>query len=278
MTMETTLGTCIFCERPLAEDSLAVPGMSVCKDCVQGHPQPGNTMGIVPPASVLGRRLLILLPGLVIGFVVGCVASVLAFVFLDYLITTMASSNLTAMQVPAALLIGLLVFVFLTLLWELIFFSRLQHAGVGEWKSHLIKTLHLEKIIQRIQATPHLAVCCWQRPYWTAFTLPMQIGILLETTQGFIFCSAQGTRAVIPFTGIATAGTERLKIFPPRTAVRFDLNPTDGLPTLKGQVEPRQVFFAFMDEKSFQANSEKARAKQQLVLQKLESRMLEAKV
>jgi hypothetical protein len=175
------------------------------------------------------------------------------------------------MQVPLILVSGVLVFIFFILFWELIFFSRLQHAGNAEWKSHLIKTLNLENVVQRAQAVSHLALCCWQRPGWTDLTLPMQIGILLETTQGFVFCGAPDTRAIIPFTGIATVGTERLKIFPPRTAIRFDLNATDGLPIIKGRVVPKQVLFAFMDEKSFKANSEKARAKQQYILHILES-------
>lgn len=274
MAMETTLENCIFCEKALTQDALTAPGMPVCKDCMQGHSQLGNTMGIVPPRSVLWRRLLVILPGMAIGLAAGCVAALFVLVLINYL-----APRMTAMQIPFMLVSGLLVFVFFTLLWEIIFFSQLQHAGNAEWKSHLVKTLNLEKIVQRTQMTPHLVICSWQKPGWTDFTLPIEAGILLEMAQGFIYCGAKGTRAVIPLTGITAVGTERLMMFPPMTAIRFDLSVPAGLPMIKGQLTPRQVFFAFRDEKSFKANSEKARAKQQRVQQNIvASRTLENNV
>ncbi|HEX2995871.1 MAG TPA: hypothetical protein VHP14_13680 [Anaerolineales bacterium] len=272
--METTLENCIFCEKALTQAALTAPGMPVCKDCMQGHSQLGNTMGIVPPRSVLWRRLLVILPGMAIGLVAGCVTAVLVLVLINYL-----APRMTSMQILFMLISGLLVFVFFTLLWEIIFFSQLQHAGNAEWKSHLMKMLNLEKIVQRAQVTSHLVICSWQKPGWTDFTLPIEAGILLEIAQGFIYCGAKGTRAVIPLTGITAVGTERLKMFPPMTAIRFDLSVPAGLPTTKGQLTPRQVFFAFRDEKSFKTNSEKARTKQQRIQQNIgASRTLENNV
>ncbi len=274
MTTETPLETCIFCGKTLVQDNTVIPSMTVCKNCLQGHLQLGKSVGILPPPSVLWRRLLVILPGIAIGLVLGCITSLFVFALLGYV-----APKTTAMQVPFVLISGILVFISFTLLWELIFFSRLQHAGNTEWKSHLVKTLNLENVVQRAQATSHLVICCWQKPSWTDLTLPMQIGILLETTQGFIFCGAPDTRAILSLTGIAAVGTERLKIFPPRTALRLDLNMTDGLPVIRGHIIPKQVLFAFMDEKSFKANSEKAKAKQQHIQHILEnSRTVENRV
>jgi hypothetical protein len=263
MSIETTLETCIICERPLTQENVAIPGMPVCKQCMQGHPQAGNSIAIFPPPRVLGRRLMVILPGMVIGLVVGCIASLLILALLIFTDTAQSRTAVVQMFVILAGVCACLGSILFTLLWEIIFFSRLQHAGNTEWKSHIIKKLNLESTVQRTQATPHLVVCCWQRPRLLDVALPMQIGILLETVQGFIFYGTQGMRAILPFTGIATVGIEQLKMFPPRTAIRFDLNTTEGLPIIKGQEIPKQVFFAFMDEDSFKANTEKARVKQQ---------------
>jgi hypothetical protein len=232
---------------------------------MQGHPQAGNSIAIFPPPRVMRRRLMVILPGTVIGLVLGCIAGLLVLALLLFTDSASSRTGVVQMFVILAGVFGCLGSILFTLLWEIIFFSRLQHAGNTEWKAHIIQTLNLESKVQRTQATAHLVTCCWQRPRLLDFTLPMQIGILLETAQGFVFYGTQGTRAILPFTSIAAVGVERLMIFPPRTAIRLDLNTTEGLPFIKGQVIPKQVFFAFMDEDSFKANSEKAGMKQQQI-------------
>jgi len=245
MTTATVPQTCMFCGRSLSQEDAAVPNVPVCKHCLQGHPQPGNRAAIFPPRSVLLRRLALMLPGMVIGFVVGAIVSRLAFM---------------PLPLVASGLLGVFLF---QVLWAIILYSRIQHAGVDEWRSRLIKALKLEGPAQRADTRPSLVLWCWRRPRWRDVTLPMQVGILFELPQGLVFCSAQGTRAVVPFSGVTAVGTERLRLLAPRMAVRLEVNTAEGLPSIKGQGAPKQILFAFMDEKSFKANGEKARAMQQ---------------
>lgn len=245
MTIATVPQTCMFCERPLSQEDAAVPNVPVCKYCLQGHPQPGNRAGIFPPRTIFVRRLALMLPGMVIGFVVGAIVSRLAFMPLPLVAS------------------GLLGAVWFTILWSTILYSRIQHAGVDEWRSRLIKALKLEGPAQCADARPSLVLCCWRRPRWRDVTLPMQVGILFELPQGLVFCGAQGARAVVPFSGVTAVGTERLRLLAPRMAVRLEVNTAEGLPSIKGQGAPKQIWFAFMDEKSFKANGEKAIAMQQ---------------
>jgi len=271
MTIATVPQTCISCERPLSLEDAAVPNMPVCKYCLQGHPQPGNRVAIIAPRSIVLCRLALILPGMVIGLVVGAVVSWLAFVPLSPASMTLLPASM-AMNVlllvakkyihilVASGLLGALLF---TVLWTIILYSRIQHAGVDEWRSQLIKALNLEGPAQCADTRPSLVLCCWRRARLRDLTLPMQVGILFELPQGLAFCSAQGTRAVIPFSGVTAVRTERLKLLPPRMAVRLEVNTAEGLPSIKGQGAPKQILFAFMDEKSFKANGEKARAMQQ---------------
>jgi len=201
---------------------------------------------------------------MVIGFVLGVVVSWLAFVRLSP-----ASMPVNVLLVAAKKYIHILVasgllgaFLF-QVLWTIILYSRLQHAGVDEWRSHLIKALNLEGPAQCADTRPSLVLWCGRRPRLRDVTLPMQVGILFELPQGLVFCGAQGTRAVIPFSGVTAVGTERLRLLPPRMAVRLEVNTAEGLPSVKGQGAPKQIWFAFMDEKSFKANGEKAIAMQQ---------------
>jgi hypothetical protein len=189
----------------------------LCAACIDGQVEPAEQSDY--PSIVRWARLPWLL-GLLASIVLGSAAG-----------ASFAPSG------SSFLLYGSVGAILAELLYTVVVFSRMHHAGLAAWRRELRAKL-------RLPDAPALSFVLYvarEPRFWTwRATLPFDGAFLAETPAGFLLYGER-TRRVLRFEHATRISTERIHMTPWRTAVRVDL--ADG---------PR--FLAFLEKETFREN------------------------
>lgn len=236
---------CVRCGDFYHPEDFALADIPYCRDCIERTPDNEARIALFPPKKVMFMRIryALLIPAL-IGLVTAVLGSALLF----------AARPRTEMALLGFLGGGILGFLSTTLIMLPFRFSRIQHMGHDIWKDILVEQFGLLESHKVLDFEAHLALYCTRKPGWTDLKLPMEIGLLLSSRDGFVFLGGHGSTTCLPFKGLMPIPTmEKLVMWPPRSALRLEYQEST-----MGHSPNQPCFLTFLDQEDFAANKDKA--------------------